>query len=237
MRSVVHHQVKFVLFIGNNYNMPSTIYDYLLDILPVTGIVIECGGHLGTDTTALCKLVPDGVVHCVEASPSMFRHIEQTLVPAHLNLQLHNCALADKNSRIKFFVDKNVSGDGGASSALQSTEAFLANYIKNEDEIEVDGVTLDAFWTSIYTPEIDLLWLDIEGFEYKVLVAATESLRHIKYIYTEVNFQQFRRDGCVFDDINTLLTKNGFVLIDKWAQGANWGEWQGNVLYRNASLT
>lgn len=212
------------------------IYDLLSQILTSGSIVIECGGHTGVDTRKLCELVPDGAVYCIEAVPVLFDRLNQTLKPHFANLHLSNVALSDTSKDISFFVDMNEAGDCGASSVLPCTDGFLKNYIKKETEITVPGVTLDSFCDGIPEPVIDLLWLDIEGYEYTVLNASTSALSSIKYIYTEVNFQEFRQGGCLYTDIHNLLTQHGFEQVAKWEQGASWGAWQGNVLYRNTAF-
>jgi hypothetical protein len=81
--------------------------------------------------------------------------------------------------------------------------------------------------------KIDFLWLNVEGFEYYILNNSIDILNKINYIYTEVNFQKFRKDTKLYDDIKNLLLENNFIELNKWEQGGEWGTWQGNILFKN----
>ena len=113
----------------------------------------------------------------------------------------------------------------------------MNNYIKKETKIHIDGVKLDFFLTNNNINNVDLLWLDVEGFEYYILKSSIDCLqKKVNYIYTEVNFQKFRKNTKLYNDIKSLLIDNNFEEIYKWEQGAKWGEWQGNVLFKNKKI-
>ena len=81
--------------------------------------------------------------------------------------------------------------------------------------------------------KIDFLWLDVEGFEYYILNNSKNILNKINYIYTEVNFQEFRKNGKLYNDVKNLLLENNFTELYKWEQGGEWRSWQGNILFKN----
>jgi 6-phosphogluconolactonase (cycloisomerase 2 family) len=136
-----------------------------------------------------------------------------------------------------FILTKNTEGDAGESSLLESTPSYLYNYIKKEKKISVESYTLNDFMKNNNLDKIDFLWLDVEGFEYYILNNSKDILNKINYIYTEVNFQEFRKNGKLYDDIKKLLLENNFIELNKWEQGADWGQWQGNVLFKNLNLS
>lgn len=207
----------------------------ILQNLDKSSVIIECGGHLGIDTERLCKQFSDGMVYCIEANPTLYKKLQENL--GHLsNLKLYHSALSNVNGTIDFYVDCNKEGDAGASSLLEASESYLVNYIKEENKIQVPSITMQQFLINQQIANVDLLWLDVEGFEYYILESSLEALKHIKYIYTEVNFQEFRKNGKLYKDIVEFLTANNFEEVNKWEQGAAWGSWQGNVLFRNKNL-
>lgn len=204
----------------------------VLDTFNKNSVIIECGGHMGIDTARLCEQFKDGTVYCIEANPTLHRRLKDTL--GHLpNLKLYHNALSNVNGMIDFYVDCNKEGDGGASSLLEASDGYLKNYIKEEHKIQVPSVTMMKFMETNQITKVDLLWLDVEGFEYYIIENSLEALKNFTYIYTEVNFQEFRKNGKLYHDIYQLLTTNGFEQINKWEQGSEWGRWQGNVLFKN----
>lgn len=195
-------------------------------------VIIECGGHLGIDTVQLCQIFKEGTVHCIEANPTLYQNLEKqmSVLP---NLKVYHNALSNVNGTIDFYIDCNKEGDAGASSILEATTSYLTNYIKEEHKITVPSITMSQFMLENKIPRVDLLWLDVEGFEYYILENSLDALQNISYIYTEVNFQEFRKNSKLYKDIYNLLTANGFEQMNKWEQGSEWGTWQGNVLFKN----
>ena len=213
----------------------NTIYNFLKK-MNENSIIIECGGHLGTDTLNLCNIFNKGTIYCIECNPSLYEKLKKKFID-NTNIKTFNIALSDKNKKFDFFVDENIEGDSGASSLLEASEFYLNNYIKKEKKIQVEGQTLEYFLNNNNINNVDLLWLDVEGFEYYILKSSIDCLKkNVKYIYTEVNFQEFRKETKLYIDIKNLLINNNFEEIEKWEQGAEWGEWQGNVLFKNINL-
>lgn len=206
----------------------NNIYDFLEDKNFHT--IIECGGHLGKDTVRMCNIFSNANIYCIEANNYLCDKLKLINIK---NLKIFNYALSTENKDVSFFLDCNKDGDMGASSLLQSNDFFLKNHIKNEQEIVVKGITLSEFMKLNNIDTIDFLWMDIEGYEYYVLNSSIEILKNIKYIYTEVNFQEFRKNMKLYEDIKKLMNDNNFEEINKWTQGDVWGKWQGNVLFRN----
>lgn len=209
------------------------IYSNLQQIFqnsPIT--IIECGGHRGSDTQKLATMFPNAVIHTLEANPQLYTKYLQPL-SLNPNIRVYNIGLAASNTQLPFFIDCNQEGDSGASSLLHATSGYLKDYIKEEKEILVPCTTLEKFMTINEIKKVDLLWLDIEGFEYYVLETLKPKNCQVAYVYTEVNFNKFRVGGKLYADIVELMTNLGFVEIAQWTQGGEWGTWQGNVLFKN----
>ncbi len=220
---------KNILY-NNIYNNMKDIYDFLEKQNDNLNI-IECGGHLGNDTKKLSNIFKNGSIYCIEANIKLYDNLIKNI--NNNNVKIFNYCLSDKNGFSEFYIDANSEGDAGASSILESTPNYLKNYIKKEEKIIINSITLKDFLTRNNLDKIDLLWLDVEGFEYYILHSSIDILKNIKYIYTEVNFQEFRKNGKLYNDVKSLLLKNNFIELYKWEQGAKWGEWQGNVLFKN----
>jgi len=210
----------------------NNIYDILKDKLNSKSIIIECGGHLGTDTIKLSKIFNKGIIYCIEANINLYDKLKVKFNQIN-NIKLFNFALSNKNKIIDFYIDNNKDGDNGASSLLKCSDFYLKDYIKEEIKIKVQGMTLYNFLNKNKIQKVNLLWLDVEGFEYYIIQNSINCLKNIEYIYTEVNFQEFRKEIKLYDDIKKLLLENNFKEINKWTQGGKFGEWQANILFKN----
>ncbi len=195
-------------------------------------VILECGGHIGQDTIKLCEMFNKGKIYTIEANPILFNNLKK-IKEQYNNLYVFNYALSDKIGTQNFYIDENPIGDAGASSLLESSEGYLINYIKKERCISVNSITLKEFMDINLIKKIDFMWLDVEGYEYYILNSSIDVLNKIDMIYLEVNFQEFRKNTYLYEDIKKLLENNNFKEINKWEQGAEWGTWQGNVLFKN----
>ena len=69
---------------------------------------------------------------------------------------------------------------------------------------------LSEFMKKESIDKIDILKIDTEGYEYKVIKGAKENIKNIQYIYFEHHFDNMLKKGYSFSDIHRYLTKNGF---------------------------
>ena len=208
------------------------IYSFLKNkIPPQNSVVIECGCHTGSDTRKLAELFPTTTVHAIEANTVLYnKNVKNNTYP---NCVFHNMGLSNINGPRLFYIDTDPRGDAGASSFLKAhPQGGLSHLSKIEVPQEVNCVTLSSFIEQNAISEVFLLWLDVEQHEFEILNACTpETLKKIHYIYTEVNYQELRKDGKMYHDIFNLLTRNGFEEVLKEAQGSDRFDWQANCLF------
>lgn len=141
------------------------------------------------------------------------------------NEQYHNCALWDENISRSFYItagpgactllgetDKNITG----RMYLEGKEkAYEDLHTKIVDEFAVECRTLDEVVGC--DQKIDILKLDVEGAELRVLKGSMHNLRarNILFVKTEFAFVPYYSKGHpVFGDQNILLNDNGFRLLD-----------------------
>ena len=82
-------------------------------------------------------------------------------------------------------------------------------------KINTQANTLDNYLLKKKIDKVDILKIDTEGHEYKVLLGALKSLKKIKYIYFEHHYNNMVKKNYNFRDINTLLKKNEFKKVFK----------------------
>lgn len=200
------------------------IYDYIKDLDFKT--IIEAGAHIGDDTIRLSKMFPDSYILAFEPHPRLFKKLRYRTLK-YKNIWVLQAALSDSNGMSRFFTERGI--DGGANSILQAKD-FYKKYIKKEKEILVKSLTLDIVLEEAYY--LDFLWLDVEGYEIYVLLHTP--LNKIRYIYTEVTHCELRYGSSRYEDVDSLLTNNGFkqLFIDPPIK-ENGSNWTSNALYRN----
>jgi len=197
----------------------SRIYDWLETQNVSSLVAVECGALDFADTRRLAKLFSK--VLSFEANPSAKAPAD---LPANVIVELQ--ALAPTTGVVTFFVDDNPDGNSGASSLLPATPSFLTNYIKKERPVRVSSISLADALAKHGLAAAQFFWLDMEGFELDLLKSV--DLTPVQIIYTEVNFQQFRRGGCLHKDLCAFLESKGFVQLQLWTHDPTWA---GDVLF------
>lgn len=130
-----------------------------------------------------------------EANPHLIPYIEKTLSVNWLNEQsiIENLAVGDKEGAVKLNVLKNYIG----SSSLHSSkhiDAFMHNKMKIivDSTVTIQGTTLDTYCLNNNIDNINLIKMDIEGYEDK----AYQGMREIVKASPNITmFIEFTKDS------------------------------------------
>jgi FkbM family methyltransferase len=131
-------------------------------------------------------------------------------------------ALSDAPGKDRFY-ELSMPGNG---SLLEPDIESWATAVKWEDKsmtsFEVELSTLDREAAAL--PVIDLLWMDVQGAEGKVLAGGLETLKRTRAIFLEVALVRSPYKGAmIFPEIKSNLEAAGFMCV---ALGVN--SWNGN---------
>lgn len=161
-------------------------------------VVADVGGFIGLYAVALAKRVGDsGQVIAFEPDPENFavlrRHVELNAVNARVRLIPK--AVGQSEGRVAFSV-------GGAQSSLGNGEG---------KSIEVDVTRLD---TAVPSGRVDILKVDVEGFEEHVLRGAAGVLgnpqRRPRVIFIEVHPYAWKTAGTTSESLLGVLRGHGY---------------------------
>lgn len=172
--------------------------------------VLHVGAHQGQELPVYAKHKISPVV-MVEANPDLAAALrDKTASDAHVHLVEGAASEAEGTATF------NIASFDQASSLLpMGTHKDLYPKIKFEREIEVRTLTLDAAVaeSGVAPEDINLLVMDIQGAELMALRGATQTLKHIDAIQTEINYSELY-EGCPhISDLDAFLQPHGFLRI------------------------
>jgi len=158
--------VAFELLIHGDYE-PQT-RRFILSHLPPGGTFVDVGANVGVFTVPAARQVgPTGRVLAVEASPRVFRYLEHNLRQNAVgNVAARACAAHDHDAESVAFWDAPADHFGMGSLAPQ----FHA------DPGGVPSRTLDGLLAEVGWDRVDLMKVDVEGFEAQVFRGGRELL-------------------------------------------------------------
>ena len=172
--------------------------------------IFDVGANIGFVTYQFQKRFPSADIYAFEPNPYVFKKLKNNY---HKEVKIHplQLGIGDINESLEF----NINNNSGTSSFLIPNKyhrSHMAKRIKEQREVPV--TTIDEFCKREKINHIDILKLDIEGYELKALLGANTLLsnQHIDIIYTEVNVIPSYEGQPLFHELTKYLEeKNYFV--------------------------
>ena len=182
-----------------------TIGDFLDNDSPV---VVDGGAHEG-ETISKCLAVFDSPqIYAFEPNPDKFQLLER-IYANNKDITIFNKALANSEGTVKM----NILSESDMSSILDPTMEYLATMgdgVSTKNTVEVPTVPLD----NVIDKDVDVLKLDLQGYEYDALQGASELLESVSVVSCEVVFKIHYEGQTLFCGIDEFLSDSGFVLFD-----------------------
>ena len=178
---------------------------------------------------------PESIIHAFEPVPELFSQLEEQ-VKGQQNIFCYPCALGEREGTATFYVGEKTKYPGLASqsgSLLKPKERLdWSSFMMYPRTIEVPVITLDAWARMHNIPQIDFLWLDVQGYSLNVLKEAHEVLQSIRVLYTEVEFIEAYEHQHYYEEVKEWLESRGFVAIaHDFTEQKSW--FFGNVVFVN----
>lgn len=163
--------------------------------------VIDVGANIGdTALTAALKVGAEGRVWAIEAHPRTYSFLMGNLALNRAkNILALNAAAAAEPGSLSFSDDRRDDMNRVAGADMRSRA------------INVEARRLDDLVP--HRGPIDLLKVDVEGYELQVLLGAPDILRDTRCIFFEVAESHFRYFGYNIGTVLELLLGQGFTLL------------------------
>ncbi len=204
--------IAFHLLINGSYE--PQIQDLLHRILRPSGTFIDVGANIGTFTIPAAKYVgPSGHVIAIEASPNIFNVLQKNVALNNIGNVKLICAAAGSTNDDATFYPAPVDHFGMGSRAPQF----------NATPITVQSVTLDLLASKLNLASIDLIKIDVEGFELDVLNGAGELLNRKNppcVVFEFCDWAEARRSGRDVGAAQRFLLDRGFRI---WRAASDYG--------------
>ena len=164
------------------------------------------GGYLGNEVPTILRNYPNCEITIFECSRRYASKLKNRF-ESNPRVKIFEQAVSDYSGTVEFF-ETNLKGSG---SLLGVGELAGSIYGMSQAEtFSVEAVTLDNVFLGL---DIDVLQIDVQGAELKVLHGASDALTRTKAIFTEVSVRPDLYEGSVvFNELDAKLKGNGFHL-------------------------
>jgi FkbM family methyltransferase len=172
--------------------------------------VVDIGSNQGQWLKALLRFSDVPQIDAIEPNPDAFLKLQLNL-GKHPGIRLHHCAVGDQRRSGQL----NIPASSDLASLLDPTEALHEFYTLSETSksIAVNIETLDDLLPD--GDVIDLMKIDVQGFELPVLHGSRKCLSRTRALMIETNFVSHYIGDSTFSTLKTVLTTQfGFLLWD-----------------------
>ena len=205
----------------NPSNKQVNFDDLLKDKISNNPIIFDVGGNKGQSIEKYLKIFDKPIIHSFEPIKTEFDYMNKKF-KNNKNIFLNNFALGDKTEEKKF----NVTAKTGNSSfnkinlgtdwlnvkskRYNTTEE---GYVTSVQKVNV--IKLDDYCKDNNISLIDLVKIDTQGYEDKVLKGSLNSIKQnkIKAIVTEIMFDNVYDKYFSFSDIEKFLVPYNFRMV------------------------
>lgn len=194
-------------------------------------IIFEVGARYGDESIKLLKIFPNSKIYSFECNPLTIEKCKNKLLP-HSNITFIPVGLGNNIDTLPFY--SYMLSDGPSSFYkridFENTQKLTGH---------MDITTIIDIVKEYDIPKIDLLCMDVQGFELNILKGAQNFLKKIRYIIMEEpkksnkilpqNLHSKYIGAPTAEEINDFLIKNGFVEIERLEENML----EDNVMYKN----
>lgn len=165
-------------FVSDVNQEVATLLSLLTKVGPIDVYALDIGANSGAWTTALKSRNPAAKVDLFEPNPFHWETLEK-LARNMSEVNLFRFGLADFEGEANFYADS----EGSTMASLQQRELEHVNLnFQNIGKVQIK--TLDSLYPlGLNRPNV--IKIDVEGYEYKVLLGGTELLRNVDLLQFE----------------------------------------------------
>jgi FkbM family methyltransferase len=146
-------------------------------------LVVDVGAHIGQFATAIKLVAPQSRVMSFEPDPRTFARLTANIGSVD-GVTLHQVGIGDEDGELKFHRHK--------LSGMSSFKPGGVGYLEG-DTVEIPVRRLDDLLDG--DQEVDLLKIDVEGFEMEALRGAEGVLRRARYLLVELSLSRQGADS------------------------------------------
>src|SRR6266436_6124718 len=186
--------------------------EFLKSLVTETSVCFDIGANIGYYSLLFASLSPRGFVHSFEPVPLNYHILcANSLLNGFTNLNANLCAVGDREDNVELIV----STDSAYSSLVDTGRKPVAS------KISVRMITLDEYCESNDIRRIDLLKVDVEGAEGRVLSGAQRIMenpeRRPRTAMLELYEPMLKRYESSIEEISAQMRALGYrpsVLMD-----------------------
>jgi len=184
-------------------------------------VIFDVGANKGQSITRYKKLFKSPIIHSFEPNEDEINILKQKYINDK-KIYLNNIAVGDKKGTLEFNINAN-SGHSSFKNLIPNTtwikrrseSAKIDDKNYTTKKINTEIISLDDYVNEKNISNIDILKIDTQGYEDKVLLGAKNLLKEnrIKLIELELIFSEIYEKPLQIYDVEKNLAPNNYKLF------------------------
>jgi 2-O-methyltransferase len=174
-------------------------------------VILDVGSRDLEESIQMSQAWPDAKILAFEPNPDQFK-ICLEASQGYPNISIYEYACSDLEETVTFYL---VEGNVGASSILEPIHMAGGwdNNYQDRTWKEVPGIQarrLDVILEELGIDHVDLIWMDVQGNEFRALNGLGKYIDSVKVIHTEAALRPYYKGHVVKDELEPWLNQQGF---------------------------
>jgi FkbM family methyltransferase len=193
-------------------------------------VAFDVGANVGQTANAILRYMPRARIYCFEPVSATYKSLVSQ-VGAQPNVSCIPQAPGAERGTSTI----QLRTESGYNSLLLTADG--AEYLTGASE-EVEINTVDHFCAANNISQIDILKMDVQGYELKVIEGAARMIEssRVHFVFAEVGFRPNNLEIQMFGDFNIAVAERGF-LFSGFYDFLRYGDNKEFVLFANALYT
>lgn len=209
LRSVTRAGIRYDLDISNivdwyiYFDFKERAHSTLLSLIKTTDTVIDIGANIGLVSLKAAKIATRGKIHGFEPFPATFDRLANHITINNLsNVALYNIGLGNQDGELPFETD--FEGNPGMYR-IGTTTGKASTKVKVRKLDDVAGEQ--------HITRVDLIKIDVEGYEFEVLKGAEKIIRdHKPVLFIEVDDEYLKNQHSSAKELIAWLQEKGYSI-------------------------
>jgi len=174
-------------------------------------VILDIGAHIGCHSLVYASINKDAKIYSFELQEQIYKLLKQNIEDNNLsNIKVFNCAIGDSIKMVNV-ADKIIDGPNRNQLYTYDNEkaynfggVSIGNGSEHKLMITIDSLNLSG---------CDFIKIDVEGFEYFVVLGAINTIMKYKpVIFYEKNFKTITNYMSNVNDLTNIITKDMSVM-------------------------
>lgn len=177
--------------------------------------IIDAGASIGSTSLKLANLFPEACVHAVEPYHPFYKKLSE-ISKFTKQIKSHQLAFAEKCGSTYLNINKS-EGTNSLLNCNPNSSAVFGNLLVKKGGVEVKTETIDKFLQRNDIDQVDILKLDLQGYELFAIEGCSKSLQldKINVILCEVIIDNLYENQPVWSTLlDKLVRKFNFTFFD-----------------------